>query len=78
MHVAALENGKRCFDTYVSPMQSVTVVDIGAQDVNDSLKMHMSGARQVHRCGLCRRQRRGCHRVAELLRTFRDVLSSVS
>jgi SAM-dependent methyltransferase len=38
MHVSALENGKRFFDTYVAPLQSVTVVDIGSQDVNGSLK----------------------------------------
>jgi SAM-dependent methyltransferase len=38
MHPTALMNGKRFFDTYVAPLGNVKVVDIGAQDVNGSLK----------------------------------------
>lgn len=38
MHPTALSNGKRFFDAYVAPLGAVKVVDIGAQDVNGSLK----------------------------------------
>ncbi|HKT73922.1 MAG TPA: methyltransferase domain-containing protein [Steroidobacteraceae bacterium] len=38
MHDTAIQNGTRFFDTYVSRMGSVTVLDIGAQNVNGSLK----------------------------------------
>lgn len=38
MHPTALMNGKRFFDAYVAPLGAVEVVDIGAQDVNGSLK----------------------------------------
>ncbi|HYM35391.1 MAG TPA: class I SAM-dependent methyltransferase [Steroidobacteraceae bacterium] len=38
MHTTAMENGKRFFDAYVASMSSATVVDIGSQDVNGSLK----------------------------------------
>ena len=33
-----MTNGKRFFDAYIASMPSATVVDIGAQDVNGSLK----------------------------------------
>lgn len=38
MHAAALKNGERFFDSYVTSAGKVTVVDIGAQDINGSLK----------------------------------------
>ena len=38
MHPSALSNAKLFFDTYVARMGQLTVVDIGAQDVNGSLK----------------------------------------
>ena len=38
MHDSAMANGKRFFETYVSRMTSPLIVDIGAQDVNGSLK----------------------------------------
>lgn len=38
MHRTAMENGKRFFDTYVEPSASTLIVDIGAQDVNGSLR----------------------------------------
>ena len=38
MHPSAMSNGKRFFDTYVSRLGEVSVVDIGAQDVNGSLR----------------------------------------
>jgi len=38
MHDSAMANGKRFFDTYVSRLKSPVVIDIGAQDVNGSLK----------------------------------------
>ncbi len=38
MHTTAMANGKRFFDTYLQSVNPVTVVDIGAQDVNGSLK----------------------------------------
>lgn len=38
MHTSALINAKRFFDTYVTNTEPLTVVDIGAQDVNGSIK----------------------------------------
>lgn len=38
MHDTAMLNGKRFFDTYIAPLGPVTVVDIGSQDVNGSLR----------------------------------------
>ncbi len=38
MHDAAMENGKRFFDTYVAQLGAITLVDIGAMDVNGSLR----------------------------------------
>ena len=38
MHPSAMENGKLFFDTYLKPLGQVTVADIGAQNVNGSLK----------------------------------------
>ncbi len=38
MHLTAMSNGKLFFDTYVSQLGEVSVVDIGAQDVNGSLR----------------------------------------
>lgn len=38
MHTTAMQLGKLFFDTYAKPLPSATVVDIGAQDVNGSLK----------------------------------------
>lgn len=38
MHPSAMENGKLFFDTYLRPLGQVTVADIGAQNVNGSLK----------------------------------------
>lgn len=38
MHPTALRNGKLFFDTYGRALSKGTVVDIGAQDVNGSLK----------------------------------------
>jgi SAM-dependent methyltransferase len=38
MHDTAMDNGGRFFSTYVAPLGAVTVVDIGAQDVNGSLR----------------------------------------
>lgn len=38
MHPSAMENGKLFFDTYVRPLGAVSVADIGAQNVNGSLK----------------------------------------
>jgi len=39
MHPTALENGKRFFDTYVANQDdSISIVDIGAQNINGSLK----------------------------------------
>jgi predicted SAM-dependent methyltransferase len=38
MHQSAMNNGKIFFDTYVERLGAVTVVDIGAQDVNGSLR----------------------------------------
>jgi SAM-dependent methyltransferase len=38
MHPSAMTNGKLFFDTYVTRLGEVTVVEIGAQDVNGSLR----------------------------------------
>ncbi len=38
MHPSAMTNGKLFFDTYVARLGAVTVVEIGAQDVNGSLR----------------------------------------
>ncbi|MBR8208218.1 methyltransferase domain-containing protein [Burkholderia cenocepacia] len=38
MHPSAMENGKLFFDTYVSRLGSVKLVEIGSQDVNGSLR----------------------------------------
>ncbi|MDO9235404.1 MAG: class I SAM-dependent methyltransferase [Aquabacterium sp.] len=38
MHPVAMNNGKLFFDTYVTRLGGITIVDIGAQDVNGSLR----------------------------------------
>jgi SAM-dependent methyltransferase len=38
MHDTALQNAKRFFDAYAKPGKPITVVDIGSQDVNGSLR----------------------------------------
>jgi SAM-dependent methyltransferase len=38
MHTTAMNNGKDFFNTYTAHLQPSTVLDIGAQDVNGSLK----------------------------------------
>lgn len=38
MHFSAMKNGRLFFETYVRDMEAPTVVDIGAQDVNGSLR----------------------------------------
>ena len=38
MHHTAIQNGKMFFDTYVSPMERPTVLDIGSQDINGTLR----------------------------------------
>ncbi len=38
MHPTAMSNGKLFFDTYVSRLGEVTLVEIGSQDVNGSLR----------------------------------------
>lgn len=38
MHISALDFGKRFFETYCAEMVNATVVDIGAQNVNGSLR----------------------------------------
>lgn len=38
MHVSALNHGKLFFETYLSPNASVTIIDIGAQNINGSLR----------------------------------------
>jgi SAM-dependent methyltransferase len=38
MHPSAMKNGKLFFDTYAAPLAGGTVIDIGAQDVNGSLR----------------------------------------
>jgi len=38
MHLLAMNNGKLFFDTYVASLGNVTIIDVGAQDVNGSLR----------------------------------------
>lgn len=38
MHPTALSNAKRFFDTYLTPASKPTIVEIGSQDVNGSLR----------------------------------------
>lgn len=38
MHVSALKHGQLFFNTYLGPEASVTIVDIGAQNINGSLR----------------------------------------
>ena len=38
MHPSALDNGGLFFDTYLNAGEALTVLDIGAQDVNGSLR----------------------------------------
>jgi SAM-dependent methyltransferase len=38
MHDTAMENGARFFGTYLSQVKTATILDIGAQDVNGSLR----------------------------------------
>ena len=38
MHPSAMLNGRLFFDTYIVPMGEVVVADVGAQDVNGSLR----------------------------------------
>lgn len=38
MHLSAMNNGRLFFETYVRRLDQVTVVDIGSQDVNGSLR----------------------------------------
>ena len=38
MHPTALSNGKLFFDTYVAELGEVTMIDLGSQDVNGSLR----------------------------------------
>lgn len=38
MHLSAIQNGQRFFDTYVVRLGNITIIDIGAQDVNGSLR----------------------------------------
>jgi len=38
MHDTAMQNGKRFFDTYLADRPEGTIVDVGAQDVNGSLR----------------------------------------
>ncbi len=48
MHPTAIDNGRLFFQCYVSPDADVTVVDIGAQNVNGSLReLAPRGARYV-------------------------------
>ena len=44
MHNTAFKNGKLFFDTYVNPLGAVKVVEIGAQNVNGSIRGHCSPA----------------------------------
>lgn len=39
MHLTALQNGKLFFETYTKHLKKGTVIDIGAQDFNGSLKL---------------------------------------
>lgn len=48
MHDSAMENGKRFFNAYVRKNPSATVLDIGSQDVNGSLRQFCQyGAKYV-------------------------------
>lgn len=48
MHPTAMSNGKRFFDTYVAKKRAPTVVEVGSQNVNGSLReVCPSGARYV-------------------------------
>jgi SAM-dependent methyltransferase len=48
MHPTAMSNGKLFFDTYVSQLGQASVVDVGAQDVNGSLReVCPQGARYI-------------------------------
>src|ERR1700681_3485236 len=38
MHDTAIQNGERFFNTYAAQLKSATVLDIGAQNINGSLK----------------------------------------
>lgn len=38
MHISALQHGKLFFDTYLRPDALATIVDIGAQNINGSLR----------------------------------------
>ena len=38
MHPSALKNGKLFFETYAAELSGATVIDLGAQNVNGSLK----------------------------------------
>lgn len=38
MHDTGMQNGKRFFETYVAPLDSATILDIGALNVNGSLR----------------------------------------
>jgi SAM-dependent methyltransferase len=38
MHTSGLINGRMFFETYVASMDSATIVDVGAQNINGSLK----------------------------------------
>jgi SAM-dependent methyltransferase len=41
MHLTAMENGARFFNTYCRNLEDFTVIDVGAQDVNGSLRSVM-------------------------------------
>ena len=38
MHDTAMQYGKRFFDTYLKGFENLTIVDVGALDVNGSLR----------------------------------------
>jgi len=38
MHISAMTNAKRFFKTYVDPTKPATIIEIGSQDLNGSLK----------------------------------------
>lgn len=42
MHISAMNNAKRFFKTYVDPTKPATIIEIGSQDVNGSLKAFIS------------------------------------
>lgn len=42
MHPTALEHGRKFFDAYLSNTKGLTIVDIGSQDVNGSLRQFCS------------------------------------